>query len=223
MAESYIYEPFHWLNEIIEQDEHGNVVYEKDEGGNTVYIKDRLGNYVLDPITRQPIPQPKILQEGTRHEAKRENHQEEGIAKAHELLVKLENRMVRVETQLEIDGWVDPINKGTFFDNFVDAPNKLKRLLASAVLTEPYSVGMSLLNVDDASGFKVGEEVTIFDGTNSEDTMITAVTASTITVNPLVKSYLKGATVTRSNAGIENGHVVGGNWESFGVSASEVV
>ena len=96
-----------------ERDEYGNVIYEKDKDGKPVYLTDRFGNYILDPITNKPLPKPRLLETGTMHSAARENHQEQGIAMAHERLDKHARRIDRIETQLEIDGRVDPDNKGT--------------------------------------------------------------------------------------------------------------
>lgn len=219
----YTYLPTLWLDEIIEIDDQGRVIYETDEQGNILYMTDDYGNIILHPITNNPIPKPKLLQIGTRHSASRENNQEDGILMAHKIIGQLINRMIRVETQLEIDGRVDPDNKGTFFDNFINAPDKLIRLLTSATLTESRSAGTTVLNVDSANGFTVGMEVTIYDGANSEDVIITSVTASTITVSPLVNSYTRGAIVTRTTADIVNGQLINGSWDTYSVSVLEVV
>lgn len=217
MAEPYVYVPRLWLDQIIELDENNNTVYERDKEGNLVYWKDRHGNYVLDPITMKPIPKPKFLQEGTKHKAEYENHQEQGIAMAHERLDRHDKRISRIETQLEIDGRVDPDNKGTFFDNFVDAPNKLIRQTASAVITTPVAAGTTVLPVDNVSGFVAFTQVTVYDGTNSEDVLITAIGTNTITVQALAKSYVKGAVIARSTARIVDGQMVNGSWGTYSV------
>ncbi|MEK4712228.1 hypothetical protein MKX62_05175 [Sporosarcina sp. FSL K6-5500] len=223
MAEPYEYIPFNWLDQIIESDEFGKTVYEKDENGNFVYWKDSLGDLIIDPITQLPIPKPRLLQIGTRHSAERENYQEQGIAMAHQRLDKHDKRISRIETQLEIDGRVDPDNKGTFFDNFVDAPNKVVRQTATAILTESRAAGTTVMNVGNTDGFKAFTQVTIYDGTNSEDTLITAVTASTITVQALAHDYVKGAVIARSNAAIADGQMINGSWGTYMVAVAEVV
>ncbi|WP_153732521.1 hypothetical protein [Sporosarcina obsidiansis] len=220
MAEPYVYVPFKWLNQIIEQDELGNTIYEKDQNGNIVFWKDDLGNTIIDPITKQPIPKPKLLQVGTKHSAERENHQEQGIAKSHERLDQHDNDILRLKIQQELDGKA-PGNSGTFADTFDSEPNKLVRQTACAVLTAPRSAGTTVLNVDNTDGFRPFTEVTIYDATNHEDVLITDVTESTITVQPLQHDYVKGAVIARSNAAIADGRIGAGSWGTY--SMIEVV
>jgi len=218
----YVYVPTKWKDQIIEVDEFGHVVYEKDDIGKIVYWKDNLGNYVLDPVTKQPIPKPKLFQEGTRHTAPRENNQEEGISKSHQRLDSHDNDLMRMKVQMELDGRA-PGNSGTFADTFDGEPNKLIRQTAVAVLTAPRSAGTSVLNVDTTDGFKPFTEVTVYDGTNSEDVLITDVTASTITVQPLDNDYVKGARVSRSNTRIADVQMTAGDWGTYSVAVMEVV
>lgn len=220
MAEPYVYVPTRWVNEIIECDEFGNVIYEKDEQSRIVYRRDSLGNLILDPVTNQPIPKPKLLQEGTRHSAGRDNNQEEGIAKSHERLDKHDNDILRLQVQQDLDGKA-PGNAGSFSDMFDGDPSKIKRETAKAVLTESRAAGTTVLNVDSAAGFKQFTEVTIYDGMNMEDTLVTAVTDSTITVQPLLNAYVKGAFVGRSTGDIVGGTMVSGDWGTY--SVKEVV
>ena len=222
MNQPYVYNAFSWKDQIVEVDEFGQVVYETDEQGNLVYWKDNLGNFVLDPVTKQPIPKPRLLQEGTRHTAARENNQEQGIAKSHERLDGHDNEIMRMRIQLELDGRA-PGNSGTFADTFDGEPNKLIRQTAVAVLTAPRATGTTVLNVDTTDGFKPFTEVTVYDGTNTEDVLITDVTASTITVQPLVNDYVKGARIGRSNAKIADGQMTRGDWGTYGVTLMEVV
>ncbi|WP_060210303.1 hypothetical protein [Sporosarcina koreensis] len=222
MGEPYVYVPFHWLDRIVELDEFGNVVYEKDAEGKIVYESDQFGNLILHPITKDPIPKPKLIQDGTRHSAGRENHQEQGIAKSHERLDGHDNELLRIKIQLELDGKA-PGNSGTFADTFDGEPNKLVRQTARAVLTAPRSAGTTVLNVDKTDGFKAFTEVTIYDGTNSEDVLITDVTASTITVQSLQNDYVKGAIIARSNAEIKDGRMGQGSWGTYSVSEVEVM
>ena len=218
----YVYMPTKWKDQIIEVDEFGHVVYEKDDIGNIVYWKDNLGNHVLDPVTKQPIPKPKLFQEGTRHTAPRENNQEQGIAKSHQRLDSHDNDLMRMKVQMELDGRA-PGNSGTFADTFDGEPNKLIRQTAVAALTAPRAAGTTVLNVDATEGFVVFTQVTVYDSTNSEDVLITDVTASTITVQPLVFDYVKGARVARSNAKISAGKMTSGDWGTYSVAVAEVV
>lgn len=222
MAEPYVYVPTRWVNEIIECDEFGNVVYEKDGQGRIVYRRDSLGNLILDPVTNEPIPMPKLLQVGTRHSAGRDNNQEMGIVKSHERLDKHDNDILRLQIQQDLDGKA-PGNAGSFSDTFDGEPSKIKRETAKAVLTESRAAGNTVLNVDSAEGFKQFQEVTIYDGTNMEDTLVTAVTDSTITVQALVNSYVKGAFVARSTGSIADGQMKIGNWGTYSIAVSEVI
>lgn len=222
MAEAYVYVPFLWLNQIVEKDEFGNTVYERDDAGNIVYWEDKLGNRIIDPVTGKPIPKPKLLEKGTKHSAGRENHQEQGIAKSHERLDNHDDKIMRIQIQMELDGRA-PGNSGTFADAFNGEPNKLIRQTAFAVLTAPRAVGTTVLNVDTTDGFKAFTEVTLYDGTNSEDVLITDVTASTITVQPLVNDYVKGARIARSNARIADGQMTRGDWGTYAIEIMEVV
>ncbi|MFD1206625.1 hypothetical protein ACFQ38_16130 [Sporosarcina contaminans] len=222
MAEPYVYVPFHWLDDILELDEFNQPIPERDEQGNIVYETGPYGNIILHPITKEPIPKYKRLQVGTRHSAERENHQEQGIAKAHERLDSHDNELLRIKIQLELEGKA-PGNSGTFADTFDGEPTKLVRQTARAVLTAPRSAGTTVLNVDKTDGFKPFTEVTIYDDTNSEDVLITDVTASTITVQPLVNDYVKGAVIARSNAAIKDGRMGRGSWGTYSISEVEVI
>ena len=222
MAEPYVYVPFKWLDEIIEMDENGNIVYERDDEGNVVYLKDHLGRYILDPFTNKPLPKPKYSQEGTTHSAARENHQEQGIDMAHKRLESHENRMLRLEINAEIDGKA-PGNSGTFADTFDGDPVKLQRIVASSTITAAVSVGATSLPVDSVTGFLPFTQVTVFDGTNSEDVMITAVGTNSLTVEALKKAYVKGAKVARSTTQIKDGMVGSASWGTYSISQVEVV
>lgn len=198
MDNKYVFVPRFWIDHIIEIDENQNPV--------------------IDPVTGKP----KVLQEGTRHMAVFENNQEEGISKSHQRLDGHDNDIMRMKVQMELDGRA-PGNSGTFADTFDGEPNKLIRQTAFAVLTAPRSAGTTVLNIDTSGGLVAFTEVTIYDGTNSEDVLITDVTASTITVQPLVNDYVKGARIARSNAMIAGGQMVPGNWGTYSVSVGEVI
>lgn len=198
MVDQYVYPKFEWIDHILEMDENGD--------------------YVIDPLKGQP----KILQQGTYHSAFNDNNQEQGIAKSHQRLDSHDNDLMRMKVQMELDGRA-PGNSGTFADTFDGEPNKLVRQIAVAVLTAPRAAGTTVLNVDTTDGFKAFTEVTIYDGTNSEDVLITDITLSTITVQPLVNDYVKGARVARSNARIADGQMVNGNWGTYAIEVMEVV
>ncbi|MEK5070493.1 hypothetical protein [Sporosarcina sp. FSL K6-1508] len=221
MAE-YVYVPTKWLNDIIECDEFGRPIPERDEQGNIVYETDLNGIIVLHPITKDPIPKYRRLQHGTGHSAARDNNQEQGIAIAHQRLDDTDNWRLKKDIRDEIAD-KSPGNAGSFADSFDDDPTRIKRETAVAVLTASRAAGTTVLNVDTTDGFKPFTEVTVYDGTNSEDVLITDVTASTITVQPLVNDYVKGARIARSNARISDGQMVNGDWGTYSVSLAEVI
>lgn len=214
MAEPYVYVPTVWQNDIIECDEQGHPVYVRDSEGNVVYERDEFNNLILDPVKREPIPKLKRLQEGTVHSADRDNNQEEGIAKSHQRLDSHDNAIIRLQIQQDLDGKA-PGNAGSFSDTFEGEPSRIKRETARAVLTESRAAGTTVMNVDSAAGFRAFTEVTVYDGTNMEDTLVTAVTESTITVQPLVNAYVKGAFVGRSTGDIVGGTMVSGDWGTY--------
>ncbi|MCM0627511.1 integrase, partial [Lysinibacillus sp. OL1_EC] len=83
------------------------------------------------------------------------------------------------------------------------------------------------LKVASVDGFTPFTQVTIFDDTNTEDVLITAIDASTktITVQALAFSYKKGAKVARSNVAIDtvNAEMGVGDWQTYNVELVEVV
>ncbi|MFJ8064919.1 hypothetical protein ACIQYS_09820 [Psychrobacillus sp. NPDC096426] len=191
-----------------------------DENSEFIPKRDDSGNVIINKITGRP--ELVAEQEGTRLNAINMNHMDLGIYSAHELIVTLQKLVLRLQLQLELDGRA-PGNSGSFADTFDGTPNKLIRQTASATLTAPRASGTTVLNVDATEGFKAFTQVTIYDGANSEDTLITDVTASTITVQPLVNDYVKGAVIARSNAVIEDSQLVVGSWGTYDISLGEVV
>lgn len=202
------YPLIHFLDHILKIDENGDFIPKRDEHGNVI----------INKITGRP--ELVAEQEGTRLNARNMNHLDTWLYRAHELLEQHANEILRFKIQLELEGKA-PGNSGTFADTFDDAPNKLIRESAKAVLTAPRSAGTTVLNVDRTDGFKAFTELTIYDGTNNEDVLITDVTASTITVQPLQHDYVKGAVIARSNAAIEDGQMGVGSWGTY--SVGEVV
>lgn len=204
------YPLIHFLDHILKIDENGEFIPKRDEQGNVI----------INKITGRP--ELEAEQEGTRLNARNMNHLDTWLFRAHELLEQQANELLRIKIQLELGGKA-PGNSGTFADTFDGEPNKLVRQTAKAVLTAPRSAGTTVLNVDKTDGFKAFTEVTIYDATNSEDVLITDVTASTITVQPLVNDYVKGAVIARSNAEIKDGLMGRGNWGTYSVGLVEVV
>ncbi|QTD40655.1 hypothetical protein [Sporosarcina sp. Te-1] len=191
-----------------------------DENGEFIPKRDEQGHIIINRITGRP--ELEAEQEGTRLNARNMNHLDFWLFKAHERLEQQANEMLRIKIQLELEGKA-PGNSGTFADTFDGEPNKLVRETARTILTAPRSAGTTVLNVDQTDGIKPFTIVTIYDGTNSEDTMITDVTASTVTVQPLVNDYVKGAVVARSNAEIKDGRMGNGAWGTYSIGLVEVI
>ena len=183
---------------------------------NVPYVKTDWHDHIVD------ITNGDIIQEGTRFTAQRANNIEGGIYRSHDRLDRHDNEILRLRVQLELDGRV-PGNSGAYFDDFIGTPNKLIRQTAGTDIITPVDAGASVLPVDSVIGFEVFAQVTVFDGSNSEVVLVTAVGSDSITVQPLVNDYVKGARIARSNARIADGQMVNGSWETYSVAVAEVV
>lgn len=183
--------------------------------GNVPYTKTDWHDHIVDITTGD------VIQEGTRFTAQRANNMEDGIYRAHERLDAHDNEILRLRVQMELDGRV-PGNSGAYFDDFIGTPNKLVRQSARADIITHVVAGATVLSVDSVVGFVAFTQVTVFDGTNSEDVLITAIGADTITVQALTHDYVKGARIARSNAKIADGQMINGDWGTYTISAEVV-
>lgn len=95
-----------------------------------------------------------------------------------------------------------PDNKGIFYDILDGQGGRVTATLENAITyaTAALSVGATSITVGDASGFVVGEEITIFDDVNVENVTITAINGAALTVGALTKAYKAKATVARTTA-----------------------
>ncbi|MGE7271342.1 hypothetical protein ACQKK5_07770 [Brevibacillus panacihumi] len=95
-----------------------------------------------------------------------------------------------------------PDNHGIFYDILDGQGGRVTAALegAATYTTGALAAGATSITVGDASGFAVGEEVTIFDDVNVENVMVTAINGATLTVGALTKSYKAKATVARTTA-----------------------
>lgn len=180
------------------------------------YIKTIWEDHLVDVITEE------VIQEGTRFTAKRMNNIEEGIYTAHDRLDKHDNSILRLMVLLDLEGRA-PGNNGTFADSFNGQPNKIAPQTARTTLTAPRAAGTTVLNVENTEGFQELTEVTLYDGDSIETRLITNVTASTITVQPLQNDYTKGAMIARSNAVAGVNGLTKGSWGTYSISVSGVV
>lgn len=207
-----------WKDHIVDESQFEIVT---DGNGNPVLDENGKEIPLIDPKTKEP--KPKVIQEGTRHSAARHNNVEEGLYKAFDRIIQLEDQGERDKIADELNDRV-PNNTGIFYDVLDETePKKIIRQTATATLTAPRAAGTTVLNVDSTVGFQAFTVVTIYNGTNKEQTTITAVTESTITVQALANSYVKGAKVARSNSKIEGNKMKSGTWGTYKVTMTGVV
>lgn len=182
------------------------------------YVKTIWRDHIVDNISGD------IIQEGTRFTATRANNIENGIYNVYDYVLDLESIVKRLQAQLEIDGRV-PGNSGAFFDTFDGKPSRLTLLTTSTSITSDIIVGATTIPVSDTTGFKPFTFITVFDGQNTEDVLVTAVGTNQLTVTALVNGYSKGANVSYSNVILDiiNQEMEIGQLSTYSVSVSEVV
>lgn len=202
----------HWKDRIWKLGPDGKFIPKRDKNGQIIY----------NPLTG--FPEYETVEEGTRVGEKRLNHMDIGIYQAHEFIVELSSMVRRLQVQMELDGRV-PGNSGTFADTLDGNTNKIKLDTTLTDIIQPVEAGTTVLLVASVTGFTAFTQVTIYDDVSSEDVMITAVGADTITVQALANSYKKGAKVARSNVAIDtvNAEMGVGDWQTYNVNVVEVV
>lgn len=206
------YELIYWRDRIWKIGPDGKLIPQRDENNQIIN----------NPLTGQP--EYEYLETGTRVNAKRLNHMDEGIYSAHDYIVELKATIRRMQIQMELDGRV-PGNSGTFADVLDGSSNKIILDKAMTDMIEAVEIGTTTLKVASVDGFKPFTQVTIFDDVGTEDVLITAIGTDTITVQALKNSYKKGAKVARSNVLIDtvNAEMGVGVWQTFSVELVEVV
>lgn len=165
-----------------------------------------------------------VLEEGTIFWAEYGNNFEWGIYNAYRFMLEMSRQMERMRIQMELDGRV-PGNSGTFADTLDGNTNKITLDTALTDIIEAVEIGTTILKVANIEGFTSFTQVTIFDDVASEDVIITAIGADTITVQALKNAYKKGAKVARSNVSIDtvNTEMSIGDWQTYSVELVEVV
>ncbi|SPT95546.1 Uncharacterised protein [Lysinibacillus capsici] len=197
-------------------------IWKRGPGGKLIPQKDENGEIIYNPLTGQP--EYEYIENGTRVNAKRLNHMDEGIYSAHDYIVELQATIRRMQIQMELDGRV-PGNSGTFADTLDGSSNKIKLDNALTDIIEAVTAGTTTLKVASVDGFTPFTQVTIFDDVAKEDVVITEVGTNTIKVQALKNSYKKGAKVARSNVEIDtvNAEMGVGIWQTYSVELVEVV
>ncbi|MEA0565546.1 hypothetical protein [Lysinibacillus irui] len=206
------YEKLHWTDRIWKIGPDGKLIPQRDENNEIIH----------NPISGQP--EYEYLENGTRVNAKRLNHMDEGIYSAHDYIVELQATIRRMQIQMELDGRV-PGNSGTFADTLDGSSNKIKLDTALTDIIEAVAIGTTTLKVASVDGFAPFTQVTIFDDVATEDVVITEIGTNTIKVQALKNAYKKGAKVARSNVAIDmvNAEMGVGDWQTFSVELVEVV
>ncbi|KAB8126894.1 LamG domain-containing protein [Gracilibacillus oryzae] len=78
-------------------------------------------------------------------------------------------------------------------------------LHATQTLTKSeVNTGSTVLSVANAAGFFIGQEITINDGTNTEQVAVTAINGNDLTITPLQNAYKRNAIVGRSIAEVND-------------------
>lgn len=173
---------------------------------------------VTDPVTGE------LIEDGTPYMSEYANNFEWGIYNAYRFMIEMYRQLERMRIQMELDGRV-PGNSGTFADMLDGSTNKIKLDTAMTDVIEAVIIGTTTLKVASVDGFTPFTQVTIFDDVASEDVVIAAVGADTITISALKNAYKKGAKVARSNVFIDmvNAEMGVGDWQTFNVELVEGV
>ncbi|MFF5994293.1 hypothetical protein AAGS61_06000 [Lysinibacillus sp. KU-BSD001] len=182
------------------------------------YERTQWHDDVEDPVTGE------VIEEGTPYMSEYANNFEWGIWNAYQFLIEMYRQLERMRVQMELDGRV-PGNSGTFADMLDGNTNKITLDTTFTDITSAVTAGTTVLPVASVSGFVAFTQVTVFDDVSSEDVLITAIGADTITVQALTNGYKKGAKVARSNVAIDTLNAVMGigDWQTYNVQLVEVV
>lgn len=182
------------------------------------YSKTQWIDQIEDPTLPDGHPD-KILENGTPFTADSANNIENGIYDSYERIIAVERENQRIRVQLDLK---ERANSELVFYDTLDGEEPRKMVLdkAQAILSNNVSAGATSLTVNNTSDFTPLTEVTVFDGTNSEDVIISAISGATLTVSALVNTYPKGAFVARSNVSLDTlGQKMSpGRWGTYTVS-----
>lgn len=118
-----------------------------------------------------------------------------------------------------------PDNNGIFYDILDGQGGRVTAALENAVTysTAALSIGATSITVGNAAGFAVGEEITIFDDTNIENVIVTAINGATLTVGALTKAYKAKAVVARTTAVTDapNARMAFPSWGTSNITITE--
>lgn len=187
------------------------------------YNKTQWFDQIEDPTLPDGHPD-KILEEGTVFTAEAANNIENGIYNSYERIIEVERENQRIRVQLDLKERAN--SELVFYDTLDGEPaRKMELDTANTVVKDPVTTGATTLNVVDASKFQALTEATLYDGTNSEDVLITAIEGNTVTVQATVNNYSKGAFLARSNAELDivQQRLKPGRWGTYSITMNESV
>lgn len=187
------------------------------------YVPGEWFDQIEDPTLPDDHPD-KVLEEGTVWTAEDGNRIEGGIYDAYERIIQTERENQRIRVQLDLK---ERANSELVFYDTLDGedPRKMALDKAKTVVKAAVAAGATTLNVVDSTGFKALTEITLYDGANSEDVLITAISENTLTIKPTVNAYAKGAFIARSNAELDTvaQRLKPGRWGTYTITMNEVV
>ncbi|WP_353096256.1 hypothetical protein [Tissierella praeacuta] len=177
------------------------------------YIKTDWQPNIVDPLTNE------VISEGTRFTSKRANNIEDGIFTNRELHKIVNDRLKKMQIELEIIGRVPGGN--SFFDSLSDLEDDIKGMLIDEAMTFATNIVDSVnIQVKSIKRFKIGEYI-IYDDENIEVIKVAAVRENELVVSSLTKNYKKGAIIAKSNAKINEGFQFG-YWGNYSVKGEVV-
>lgn len=113
--------------------------------------------------------------------------------------------------------WIDFIRPPLSFKDDMVTTTGLARRLTKTIVREPISVGQTTLLVQNAIGFKAGEEITIADGVKSENVKVADINGNNSIISPTKNSYKNNSLVARTNAVVENNQLVHSTHKTYSV------
>lgn len=191
------------------------------ENNNLAYTPTEWIDHIVDPTLPETDPN-RVVQQGTRFTAGRANNIENGISGLYSLMGYMSDEIARMKAEIEMLGRA-PVNNGSFLDVLDGTePRNITPLNESAVLQAGVSVGATKLTLDKAV-FPTGVYVTLYDDMHSEDVKVVSYAGNVATVTATIHAYKKGSGVSRSTSVVKDGKLIMGTWNTYDISATEVV
>lgn len=192
----------------------------------SIFLNPYVKTLWVDQIEDFTLPEwhpDRIITHGTPFTAEFANNIEEGIYTAHERIIANSRELQRIRVQMDLK---ERTNNGLVFYDTLDGQGIQKMSLdnSRSVITAVIGAQATSITVADASQFAILTEVTIYDGNNSEDIIITQINGNILTVSPTVNSYTQGAVVARSTVSVDTVKQLmsRGRWGTYTLTLTEV-